>query len=180
MTGKSIRGFYEAFRRNGHLVFPVREVKGDIHRGAVRRQHVREKTKKTGRPADSTRTFFFVLFTFSFRVACFSILAAGSSGLCDGRSLSSHRTPATLLIRRLRVETRSKSVPRGARRAASVDRAPGNSARTAAVSRNFSQGKCAMLSNLFLFFLLLTFFLSLSPCCHSGSLTAPRREPVGV
>lgn len=57
MTGKSIRGFYEAFRRNGHLVFPVREVKGDIHRGAVRRQHVREKTNKTGRPADSTRTF---------------------------------------------------------------------------------------------------------------------------
>lgn len=59
MTGKSIRGFYEAFRRNGHLVFPVREVKGDIHRGAVKRQHVREKRKTTGRPADSTRTFFF-------------------------------------------------------------------------------------------------------------------------
>lgn len=111
MTGKSIRGFYEAFRRNSHLVFPVREVKGDRHRGALKHQHVREKTKSERvavRVTARELCSFSVLFTFSFRVACFSILAADSSGLCDGQSLSSHRTPATLLIRRLRVWTCSK------------------------------------------------------------------------
>lgn len=39
-----------------------------------------------------------------------------------------------------------------------------------ASKRNFSQGKCAMLSNLFLF------FASFFPCCHSGSVSAARRH----
>lgn len=56
MTGKSIRGFYEAFRRNGHFVFPVREVNGDVHRGAASTSE--RKPKETVRPADSTRTFY--------------------------------------------------------------------------------------------------------------------------
>lgn len=118
MTGKSIRGFLRAFRRNGHLVFPVQEVKGDIDRvgvGAIKCQHAPKKWQ----PRMTVRKVaVFDLFTFSFRVACFSILAAGSLGLCDGQSLSSHHTSPTLLIRCLCVKTRSKSVPRGPRCAA--------------------------------------------------------------
>lgn len=72
--------------------------------------------------------------------------------------------PITLLLHFLStvraLKRRSKSQPRSPRCGASVDQLRGNSTKAAAMWRNFSQGKCAMLSNLFLFF---PFFSCLFP-----------------
>lgn len=117
------------------------------------------------------KTVVFNPFTFSFRVVCFSILS-DCFGLWDGLSLSSHHTLhflTSLLFFFFFLDTtvrfRASKVSRGVQSSERTKKKVSTSwaeeipqrLSCVAFRRNFSQGKCAMLSNLFLFFF---FFLS--------------------
>lgn len=111
-------------------------------------------------------------FTFSFRVACFSILAADSSGLCDLCERCHPIAPvATLSIRR------SKVCRHRGRRAASADR-PANRVREGcSCGQELFSRKVRHVVKPFPFFSFFFFyfffssscsvFFSRSPCCHS-------------
>lgn len=165
------------FRRNGHLVFPVQDARLKVlfwRGGAIKCQQL----QKNGSSHDMCTKLLFVIY-----LPFLSESLASPSCLTVWECAAGYRShPITLLLHCLStvraLKTRSKSQPRSPRCGANVDQLRGNSTKAAAVWRNFSQGKCAMLSNLFLFFFF--FFLSFFPCCHSGALTAARRESVGA
>lgn len=127
-------------------------------------------TKMAGR-VTAFKVVVFNLFTFSFRVACFSILS-DCFGLCDGLSLSSPHTPSALLRRLFHREV-FKSWPQSPRRGASVVKPRGKCATSepCGVQEKLFSRKVRHVVKSFPFFL-----LSFSPCCHSGSLSAVRRE----
>lgn len=72
---------------------------------------------------------FYKQFTFSFRVACFSILS-DCFGLCGGLSLSSHHTPCWLLFRLFRHRDVFKMQPRSPPDSAGVDQLQRKSTKT--------------------------------------------------
>ena len=147
MTGKSIEllFFLRGFRRNGHF--------GISRQGKVffRRQQ-RAKRPQTRQLAE--QRVVSRVFTFPLRVAGFSILSA-----CCGSGffspLSSHHPPlgdllfvSRCLLPSVATEnTSTLSRRQTARRRRRTERSRGS------FRGNFSQGNCAMLSNLFLFFL---------------------------
>lgn len=91
------------FRRNGHLVFPVQDARLKVlfWRGGGNKMPT--ATKKWQLAWHVYKVVVCNLFTFSFRVACFSILS-DCLGMCGGFSLSSHHTPPSLFIDRSCIE----------------------------------------------------------------------------
>lgn len=85
-------------------------------------------TTKMAARMTAYKVVVFNVFTFSFRVACFSILS-DCFGLCDGLSLSSHHTPSALLYRLFHEEV-FKSSPKSPRCSASVVKLRGKSAKS--------------------------------------------------
>lgn len=90
MTGKSIEVFYEVFSGMVSWYFLSR-TRGEKKK-VFSEEELNANNYKDGSLHDSAESSVCDVFTFSFRVACFSILC-DCFGLCSGFSLSSLRTP---------------------------------------------------------------------------------------
>lgn len=106
--------------------------------------------------------YFLNLFTFSFRVACFSILS-DCFGLRDGLPLSSHHTPPSLFCRLFVHQEAFKSQSRSPRCGANVEQLRANSTKAAAVRRSGE-----------------TFLKESAPCCQIFSFFSCLFSPVAI
>ena len=129
MTGKSIDVFYEVFAGMVIWYFLSRTRSKTCYSRSNNVPTTAHKKKAANMTASKWVVFFFSLFTFSFRVACFSILS-DCFGLCDGLSLSSHHTPCWPLIDCLRIKRCSKCNRKSPRCGAIVDKLRGKSTKT--------------------------------------------------